>query len=281
MSRIDKLKEQNPSLDVSFVDMISSVDPTTTNKYIDFLIKMLKKSFSGDGVELQRRIIITLLGTDNIDSLIRYEEHSRANRIKNPDISSYKSFKDIKNQVEIADEILRLKELEREVNKIYEDDSWLVVIPLSFEASKMYGSSTKWCTTQQRYYEDYSDKYSIYYIINKRSNVKWAISSNDEKIQGWDSADREINVFTIPLPVEIMSHIMVDASKGKTISDYADKRYEDDTTKPHVRQLLTDSTYQVYNDNINDLTSTSMSIEDYINSLNVDVMRSIMGGSNR
>jgi hypothetical protein len=38
MSRLDKLKEQHPDLNISIIDMIAKIDPTETYKYTEFLV---------------------------------------------------------------------------------------------------------------------------------------------------------------------------------------------------------------------------------------------------
>ena len=48
------------------------------------------------------------------------------------------------------------KELEKQIIREYEDDEWLILRPLTFEASLKYGSATKWCTTyskEKQYFE--------------------------------------------------------------------------------------------------------------------------------
>ena len=48
MSRIDDLKKQNPQLDISFIDIVASFDPTNSYKYLGFMIKLLKKEIGND-----------------------------------------------------------------------------------------------------------------------------------------------------------------------------------------------------------------------------------------
>ena len=45
MSKIDKLKEQHPELNVSIIDLLSKIDPSDTNKYVEFLIKQIKNPY--------------------------------------------------------------------------------------------------------------------------------------------------------------------------------------------------------------------------------------------
>ena len=43
MSRIDKLKQQHPELNVTIIDLMAKVDPTGSYKYTEFLIKRIKE----------------------------------------------------------------------------------------------------------------------------------------------------------------------------------------------------------------------------------------------
>jgi hypothetical protein len=226
MSRLDRLKEQHPELNISLIDMLAKVDPTSTYKYTEFLIKMTKKMFVDDyddyTSDIGLNIGINIVGWDNVDSLNEFEIHSRAGRIKNSDISSYKNWKQIENSVKDAEEVVKQKEAEKQINKLYDDSEWLVVIPLSFESSKVYGMGTKWCTTQENHWNDYISNYKLIYIINKLSNEKYAISRDkrsDSKIQAWLSDDKETSPFMLPLPSNIMSIITEEVRKKECIRD--------------------------------------------------------------
>lgn len=142
MSRLDNLKKQHPALNVSLIDIIANVDPTNTYKYTEFLIRMLNKVVKPEDVI--KVISEGLFGEVTVGMIKKFESHCQANRIKNPDISSYKDFQEMEDAVKVADEVVRLKELERQVVKIYDNSEWLAVIPLTYEASKVYGANTKW-----------------------------------------------------------------------------------------------------------------------------------------
>jgi hypothetical protein len=51
------------------------------------------------------------------------------------------------------------KDLENQVLKIYDNDEWLLLRPLTFNASKKYGANTKWCTTTE-HNNEYFHKYT-------------------------------------------------------------------------------------------------------------------------
>jgi hypothetical protein len=204
MSRLENLKHQNKDLNINLIDLLAQADPSDSYKYLPFLIKMFKSNFTTNGDILRH-----LFTREHLFNLHKFEEHSKANRIKNKDIGMYTSFKQIESEVKSADEIVRLKELEKQVKKIYESDQWLVLIPLSYESAKMYGANTKWCVTQERYWNQYISEYKIVYIINKTDDSKFAISSknNGKLVEGWLADDSAVSPFMIPIPSELLAII--------------------------------------------------------------------------
>jgi hypothetical protein len=214
MSRLDKLKEQHPDLNISIIDVIAKVDPSDSYKYTEFLIKWFKEVYN-DKLYLG----IELIGEDNVVVLNEFEEHSKCNRIEKKDIGQHKSFTSLKIEVEKADEIVKLKELEKQTKKIYDDGDWLAIIPLSFEASKSYGSNTKWCTTQQGHWDKYIKNYKLIYLIQRSSGVKYAISAkkdSDTEIQAWLDNDDEVSPMLLDIPFELFMACNAEIKKNET-----------------------------------------------------------------
>jgi hypothetical protein len=154
-----------------------------------------------------KHFIDSLFGIKSIETLHKFEEHSKANRIsvEDRDITQYKDWSGIDKAVKKADDVVRRKELEKETNRIYEDEEWLVMIPKSYEASQLYANGTKWCITQKTYWNDYKKHSRIIFIINRKNNQKYAISKkwSEGVIQGWDAKDNE----TSPLLWEFNDNI--------------------------------------------------------------------------
>lgn len=225
MSRLDRLKEQHPELNISVMDVITKLDPTNTYKYTEFLVKKFKE-FYGDYDDWSVGLGLEMMGSENMGFLNEFEIHAKANRITNPDISQYKGFREIEEAVKEAEEKVKMKELEKQVIKLFDNDEWLVVIPLSYEASKIYGANTKWCTTQERYWIDYMKTYKLIYIQNKKTNEKYAVSRHFEdskKIQAWMSNDDETNPMLLPLPLEVMSVVICEVNKTDTVLELQSK----------------------------------------------------------
>ena len=223
MSRIDKLKEQHPELNVSVIDLLSKVDPTDSYKYTEFLVKKLKSWYGHTTIEKTHIAMgIELVGEENTKILNEFELHSKAGRIKKNDISQHKDFGSLSESVKEAEEIVKLKEAEKQTVKLMDTDEYCIVIPLSYEASKIYGAGTKWCTTQERYWNDYVDKYKLIYIIQKKTNKKYAVSrrkDDDTKIQAWLDNDNEVSPFLLPLSPEVMTIITDEVKKNECVKD--------------------------------------------------------------
>ena len=81
--------------------------------------------------------------------LERHHEHHVNNRLENSDISTYKTIKDLINEVKKADFKSISNEQRKFIHVVFEDDKWLVIKPMTFESSLKYGASTKWCTASK------------------------------------------------------------------------------------------------------------------------------------
>jgi hypothetical protein len=220
MSRLDKLKEQHPELNISIIDIIGMIDPTDTYKYSEFLIKILKRWY--DNLDIRYGMGVDFIGEENVEILNEFEKHCKAKRIEKNDISQHSDFISLKNEVKKANEILRVKESEKQTKKIFDNDEWLVIVPLSYEASKMYGMNTKWCTTELKYWNKYITNYKLVYILNKKTNDKYSISrdkTDDTDIKAWLSDDTEISPLLLPIPQELWSLIILELQKQESVID--------------------------------------------------------------
>jgi hypothetical protein len=66
------------------------------------------------------------------------------------------------------------KKARKEVDKIYDGDTILIVKPKTHTSSCYYGAGTKWCTTMKdnsSYFESHTKNANLYYIIVKKKNV--------------------------------------------------------------------------------------------------------------
>lgn len=66
------------------------------------------------------------------------------------------------------------KKAKKEVEKIYDSDTVLIVKPKTHTASCYYGAGTKWCTTMRdntSYFDNHTKNANLYYIIVKKKKV--------------------------------------------------------------------------------------------------------------
>ena len=104
------------------------------------------------------------------------------------------------------------KEMAKQVQKLYETDEWLVVKPLSYQASLKYGASTKWCTVSNdssEYYFKYSKRGILIYSINKKTGNKVAgfkslDISYDPETSFWNITDQRIDSMDSGLPNDVL-----------------------------------------------------------------------------
>jgi hypothetical protein len=121
------------------------------------------------------------------------------NQIENKDVTSYSTIDDLRSALTLASMKELTKELEGQVIKEFEDEKWLVVRPLTFQASAKYGASTRWCTTYQKekqYFEKYWQNGILVYFINKVTGYKFAgykSLTGDNELSFWNAEDSRVD----------------------------------------------------------------------------------------
>lgn len=243
------LKEQNPELNINIIDLISEFDPTKTKKLTPFLLKVLKNEFEaekphmywGDGhkemTEMVSKVkqfplikmktanwIFQCLGVVNLERLTLFADYLERGLINNKDITTYNSFQDIMVEIGIASTKEMLKKSKKDIMIVHDDDEWLFFKPLTHEAAMTYGFGTKWCTSMKHepeYFYRYSSQGVLIYVINKKTNRKFGLHSNDEvRIGIYDEIDNHIDSFETGLPNELIKKLY-DLSDIKTnVSNY-------------------------------------------------------------
>ena len=132
-----------------------------------------------------------------VASLDTFEKHK--SKFKYPEFRKYSTniedfFKEaqkIKTDVETKQ---TEKSAKKEIDKIFENDTLLVIKPKTFTASCYYGSGTKWCTTMKgnpSYFNQYSSDGNLYYLILKnvdRSNKFYKMAIQVPKNKNFDEA---------------------------------------------------------------------------------------------
>ena len=176
----------------------------TNYKYLnDFLEHFYTvNEYSGEAEPLTRDPARDMLfGIRNqIEKLIGflevYDKHK--SKFKYPELRQYLPFLEefVQEAKKIKDEV-ETKQIEKsakkEIDKIFENDTLLIVKPKSFVASCYYGSGTRWCTTMKgnpSYFNQYRSNGNLYYLILKnvdRSNKFYKMAIQVPKNGKFDS----------------------------------------------------------------------------------------------
>ena len=210
------------------LDHFVSEDPSGNNKYLMWMIKTYLNEESTAPFEITSVVKrfhknlnrLTPAFIMNMDVF-----SSNSNIMTSPkNIDSYDELSSLERVMDEMDAVQTKKEKEKEakagVDKLYEDDRWLLVKPNTYEGSCYYGSSTKWCTASKDYpkhFEDYSNRGVLFYIIDKTKDVgdffKIALFKKWNGEEEWyDRADNRLEGSTVKaieslLPLELTNAI--------------------------------------------------------------------------
>jgi hypothetical protein len=266
MSRIEQLKKQNPSYTIEIIDIINNLfDKVKYTELSVNLIKTKRQGYSRSSEDIINEMVVEYgqdrenltsksyeeltnifrvlgdyFGYHDFKTIQKFIELNERNLIKENDLSKFKSFEDLELQVSLAELKLIDKDLEKQVIKLYETDEWLVLKPMSFLASRKYGSNTKWCTTQENnpdYYLRYSRRGILIYCMNKVTGEKVAAFKNidtsyDRETSFWNMIDNRIDSIESGLPVEVMD--VIKSEFTKTTKPNWDLLSDDDRNKQLV-----------------------------------------------
>ena len=189
---IDKYKDTPTFADApELLEKLIEGDPSSTKKYSEWMVKQMiglgdPITYSlADNVNLFIELIekfhksASSITPEDIDDAASMSSLVKADklRIAPKDINKYDSIWALQAVLSAISKRKEQKEKEKEVKnesvKIYEDDRFLIVEPLSHGASCYYGQNTKWCTTSKddtRYFDTYTKEGFLYYIIDKKSS---------------------------------------------------------------------------------------------------------------
>ena len=254
MSKIKDLKTNSENT-VNLIDVLELFSPDQKSKYTETLLRLMKgtqnlKSHAKEikdtlikefnfisGEDLDKFTPIQLLiihqfitGFFNFSDLQNYRkfcEYNERNLINQNDLTAYKSFDEVITQLNIAELKVEAKNMENEVLKVYEDNEWLLLRPLTYLSSKKYGANTKWCTTSEgssQYFDKYSKKGVLIYCINKLTGYKvasfYSLDKNDREFSFWNQKDDRIDSLDSELTDELRRLIGNLSQEPGAISNY-------------------------------------------------------------
>jgi len=242
MARMKDITAQAPSyMNTRFLDVVSMMDPSKTNKYTELIIKLLdnspdrsyslndmlydmKESYGVDlsnfvGLETKQfNLLYSYLGTftsSYIKTIMNFINACEKGQLKGVDVTKINSVNEIQDYMSLISLKNISKKFEKEVVKDYEDDEWLIVRPFTRESSVKYGYGSKWCTAMENneeYFFNYTERGKLIYCLNKTNGMKVAIHHNfktqDEyDLSFWNREDVRVDSMMCGLPFNILMEI--------------------------------------------------------------------------
>jgi hypothetical protein len=243
MSKIADLKNKKEN-NFNFIELVQRFSDHDETTYIAFIDRLLKEKIKmnvdnktnpmfGDN-QIENAFIAFLFSNivlpDEMASINYFCQKHKDNVISGFDLQKT-SMRQVVNK---AKEI-RKKEIENQkqnmVKKLYDQDEWLVVVPLSYEASLKYGATTKWCTAAREndeHYNNYTKKGQLIYCINKSNGVKYGFYNDLSKSSSamnpystmslWDVEDNYVEILYSDLPLKIIK-VLMDYVKNSTLTN--------------------------------------------------------------
>lgn len=167
MSKLDEIQSQYYLSDKTR-NTLEKSDVSGNNKYFEYMVKMWSKKPSGNSVTTLTKLIQAVA---DFHKLLPYID------VENRDIydSKFTNFNYLVSVVTEA-ELKRSEKLfdrEKNCDILFESDNYLMLRPLTYEASIRYGANTKWCTSAKKSsgtFERYTKDGLLCYLINKKND---------------------------------------------------------------------------------------------------------------
>ena len=262
MSRLDDLKKQYPELNITLIDLFKKFDPTSTYKYLPLLCKLMGRKFRlnthfkegspnyiSEKEKLEKSLydygivkhklnekellfasfFLYYYNSHNMQTLGRFISLMEDKKIEQNDVTKYSEFEDLENAVSLAELKESSKELENQIIREFEDEKWLMLRPLTWDASSKYGSSTKWCTTSKDdkgYFTKYWSRGTLLYVINKMTGYKFAVykeyydGDSGHELSFWNSADNRIDSMDLDIDGYLFDKLREILKSKKTNKDF-------------------------------------------------------------
>ena len=238
-TKLNALREQYPQGKIHLIDVIKVFDPTK-NKHLtkilldEYLAKVSISHYIPERIEafvsdndinndwlkikynrtlsIIAEDVYDILGSESLYYVYQFKKYWNEGKISH-NTKLYKSMSDIRASIIIAETADFKKSDAKRVHKIYENETWLLILPLSLKASQLYGAGTKWCTTnraEERHFYNYTASSLLVYVINKKTNEKFAYlyagvnEVGSTVSQFYNSNDALVDSMNLNIPYQIL-----------------------------------------------------------------------------
>lgn len=174
-------------LDKDIFNKLEDINPFPTNKgFTEWIIR----NYLQDKTILDKANEIS-------DALEKFNKLRLTNNLKEKDITRYTVDQILSlNGKQIVSKTEEKKSAKNDADKLYEDDTWLLIKPKTYASACLYGKNTKWCVSSRdkgQKFKEYSSTGSLLFLINKKNpKEKYALN-------------KEMNVFSSSADIELSS----------------------------------------------------------------------------
>ena len=251
MGRLKTIKESSPEwIKMSLFDAVVLMDPSSSKKYVKMILNLMSERMDEEKhryemnneldyvTENVHRFVSDKTVIESMDfetkmAVIRHLDMISMGRDVYREINAFiqrhmnNKFHDVDvNKIENMDSLRKLnsrasiselnKELEKQVDVLMNNDTWLVVRPITYEASCKYGAQTRWCTTSSdspNHFFRYTQNGKLVYILNKETGQKTALfegrspQNDGYEISFWNERDDRIDSMMTPLDQSVLDLI--------------------------------------------------------------------------
>jgi hypothetical protein len=218
-------------------------DPSPSKKYFTWISKIfIERDQAGMDINI-----------NDLISLIQYFDKNQ-HKFEKKDIYQYTYDEFIKKYEEAITKISKREMALSGVDKLYEDDKYVLVRPKNKEASCKYGSNTKWCiaSNTNNYFNNYSDENLFFFVIDKlrepipgkrksQNYFKIAIQYNPNSSMQWQLYDKDEFLRGSQEGVITYWNAIDDEVSPSTVKKYVDK----DLLKEFIKKIR-EYTYKLY-----------------------------------
>ena len=181
-----------------------SAEINPNHKYLEWIAKNWDTSGPNEDGDVDNNLKEILLAVSKFDN--------ESQRLEIKDLNQYRDIDQLFDALKkVGETARRTVDITDDVEKIYEDNRFVVVSPKTHTASCYYGAGTKWCTATKdsdSHFSTYKGNGELYYIIDKTlptSNPYYKVALN-KKIAGhtedfWDVKDSPITDTNNILPI--------------------------------------------------------------------------------
>lgn len=229
------------------IEYIYHQDPTKSKKYFKWIFETWLKN-QGRNIDYE----------DLIGMVIYFDKNP--NKFEKKDLYQYTYDEFLKSYNEAILKMSKREIVSSGVEKLYEDDKYVLLRPKTAQASCKYGANTKWCIASRtnNYFESYNENSLFFFIIDKlqepipgrkKSPNYFKVAIQYEPYTEWDFEPEDLSQ-------EYKNKYLKQSQRGTfTFWNSIDESVTKNTVKKYIPEqifnkfleLIKNYTYQLYN----------------------------------